>query len=122
MPIIQFPVLGVDDVDRAARFWTALLDYRERDDYRSARWRTLDPASGTGPSLALQLSSTPAQPAPRTHLDIGVHGEAEQQATADRVCELGGARVDWDQFPDDPDFIVVEDTEGNRFCLVDLDH
>lgn len=31
-------------------------------------------------------------------------------------------RVDWDSYPDDPDFIVLADTEGNRFCIVDLGH
>jgi hypothetical protein len=27
--------------------------------------------------------------------------------------------VDWDSYPEDPDFIVLEDPEGNRFCIVD---
>jgi len=26
------------------------------------------------------------------------------------------------RYPDDPDFIVLADTEGNRFCIVDLGH
>jgi hypothetical protein len=56
------------------------------------------------------------------HLDVGVHGVGEQQAMTELVCELGGRRVDWDQYPADPDFVVVADSEGNRFCLVDLDH
>lgn len=30
--------------------------------------------------------------------------------------------VDWDSYPADPDFIVLADTEGNRFCIVDLAH
>ena len=28
-------------------------------------------------------------------------------------------RVDWDRYPDDPDFVVLADTEGNRFCVID---
>jgi len=35
---------------------------------------------------------------------------------------LGASRVDWDRFPHDPDFIVLADPEGNRFCIVDLAH
>ena len=31
-------------------------------------------------------------------------------------------RVDWDLYPDDPDFVVLADTEGNRFCVVDTSH
>jgi hypothetical protein len=34
----------------------------------------------------------------------------------------GASRVGWDSFPDDPDFVVLADPEGNRFCIVDLDH
>jgi hypothetical protein len=30
--------------------------------------------------------------------------------------------VDWDSYPEDPDFIVLEDPEGNRFCIVDLSY
>jgi len=29
--------------------------------------------------------------------------------------------VPWD-YPDDPDFVVLADTEGNRFCVVDASH
>lgn len=122
MAMLQFPVLGVDDMTRAVRFWAELLGYVPDERDRTERWCSLRPADGQGGALALQLSATPPQPAPRTHLDIGVHGVDDQNSTADRVCELGGRRVDWDQWPDDPDFVVVEDTEGNRFCLVDLDH
>jgi len=31
-------------------------------------------------------------------------------------------RVDWDLFPNSPDFIVLADTEGNRFCIVNQGH
>jgi len=32
------------------------------------------------------------------------------------------AATDWECYPEDPDFIVLEDPEGNRFCIVDLSH
>lgn len=56
------------------------------------------------------------------HLDIAVHGVDDQQATAQLVQDLGEQLIDWADWPADPDFIVVADTEGNRFCLVDVDH
>jgi hypothetical protein len=43
-------------------------------------------------------------------------------SAADRLVSLGATRVDWDRFPDDPDFIALADTGGNRFCIVDLGH
>lgn len=118
---LRYPVLGCDDLERAVQFWSRLLDYCPRDGHRTDAWCTLDPRSGKGPSLALQLSATPVQGHPRMHLDLGVHGSFEQQAMTELVCELGGQRVDWDQYPNNPDFVVVADSEGNRFCLVDLD-
>lgn len=77
MITIQFPVLGVDDMDRAVRFWSALLGYQVRAAHRTDDWCTLDPVSGDGSSLALQLSTTPLQESPRMHLDLGVHGVEE---------------------------------------------
>ena len=59
---------------------------------------------------------------PRLHLDLHVTGLAEQESEAARLVSLGASRIDWDSYPDDPDFIVLADTEGNRFCIVDLAH
>ena len=43
-------------------------------------------------------------------------------AEADRLVSLGARRVDWDSYPDDPDFVVLADPEGNIFCIVDVSH
>jgi hypothetical protein len=32
---------------------------------------------------------------------------------------LGAVRVDWDRYPDDPDFIVLADPDSHRFCVID---
>ena len=41
---------------------------------------------------------------------------------AARLVGLVAERVDWDSYPDDPDFVVLADPDGNRFCIVDLGH
>ncbi len=43
-------------------------------------------------------------------------------AEADRLVALGAERLAWDSYPADPDFVVLADTEGNRFCIVDVNH
>jgi hypothetical protein len=48
-----------------------------------------------------------------------VRDAADQAAEVERLVSLGAARVDWDLYPDDADFIVLADTEGNRFCVID---
>lgn len=46
----------------------------------------------------------------------------EQLAEVERLVVLGARRVDWDRYPADPDFVVLADPDGNRFCIVDLSH
>jgi catechol 2,3-dioxygenase-like lactoylglutathione lyase family enzyme len=115
-------VLGVEDVRRAAAFWTQALGYQVREGGAVGHWTVLAPVAGAGPELALQQSQTLMQQHPRIHLDLSVDSVAEQAAEADRLVALGAARVDWDLYPDDPDFVVLADPDGNRFCIVDLSH
>ena len=115
-------VLGVTDRQRAIDFWCATLGYQVREDGFGGWAMVLAPPGGTGTIIALQRSETPPEDYPRLHFDLHVASVAEQEAEADRLVSLGAARVSWDSYPDDPDFIVLADTEGNRFCIVDLAH
>jgi len=120
--LIGVVALGVDDVDRAARFWCAALGYDVRRDGFGGWSTVLVPPDGGGTMIALQRSETPPRDHPRTHLDLHVADTDEQAAEVERLVSLGAQRVDWDGYPDDPDFVVLADTEGNRFCVVDLSH
>lgn len=116
-------VLGVGDVPRAADFWCAALGYQVRTDGFGGWATVLAPPDGApGTMIALQRSETPVQEHPRLHFDLHVTGAAEQTAEADRLLSLGAQPVDWDSFPEDPDFVVLADPDGNRFCIVDLGH
>ena len=115
-------VLGITDRQRAIEFWCAALGYQVREDGFGGWATVLVPPGGTGTIIALQFSETPPEDYPRLHFDLHVASAAGQAAEADRLTSLGAIRVDWDSYPDDPDFIVLADTEGNRFCIVDLGH
>jgi catechol 2,3-dioxygenase-like lactoylglutathione lyase family enzyme len=120
-------VLGVTDVRRAARFWQAALGYELPEDGFGGWATVLVPAAAGGAAadgakIALQRSTTPPERVPRMHLDLHVNGAAEQEAEVARLISLGAERVDWDHYPEDPDFVVLADPDGNRFCVVDLDH
>ena len=114
--------LGVTDVQRAAEFWSAALGYELREDGFGGWAKVLVPARGAGTAIALQPSQTPPQDHPRLHFDLHVADVGEQEAEAARLVSIGARRVSWDSYPEDPDFIVLEDPEGNRFCIVDLSH
>lgn len=115
--------VGVDDVERAATFWCGALGYERRTDGFGGWDLVLTPLPGVaGTQLALHRSHTPAQSHPRLHMDLHVADANEQVAQVARLVELGARRVEWDSYPEDPDFVVLEDPSGNRFCVVDLSH
>jgi len=122
--VLNFGVvaLGVTDVQRAAEFWSAALGYTLREDGFGGWAKVLVPTDEAGTAIALQLSHTRPQTHPRLHFDLHVTDAGEQEAEAARLISLGARRVDGDSYPEDPDFIVLEDPEGNRFCIVDLSH
>ncbi|MEU5292561.1 VOC family protein [Streptomyces umbrinus] len=112
-------VLGVEDVRRATAFWTEALGYVPREEPEDD-WVVLVPPQGaTGPQLALGLSETPVQEIPRVHLDLYAGDAADQAAEVDRLVSLGAQPVDWHLYPEDPDFVVLADPDGNRFCVID---
>jgi catechol 2,3-dioxygenase-like lactoylglutathione lyase family enzyme len=115
-------VLGVTDVQRAAEFWSVALGYMLREDGFGGSSKVLMPPDEARTAIALQLSQTAPQAHPRLHFDLHVADVSEQEAEAARLVSLGGRRVDWDNYPQDPDFVVLEDPDGNRFCIVDLSH
>ncbi len=115
--------MGAEDVERAVSFWSRALGYEPVMFPESGNEFTiLVPPTGEGTRLALQRAETPPQERPRVHLDLVVDSAAEQSAEINRLVDLGAKRVDWDLYPPDPDFVVLADPEGNRFCVVDASH
>ena len=115
-------VFGAEDVDRAVAFWAAVFGYEVvRFPGSENDFTILVPPDRIGTRIAVQRSLTPVQEQPRIHVDLVVDTAAEQSAEIDRLTGLGATRVPWD-YRDDPDFVVLADTEGNRFCVVDASH
>jgi catechol 2,3-dioxygenase-like lactoylglutathione lyase family enzyme len=100
-------VLHVSDTDRAAEFWSRALGYARQQDEPDF----LVPPTGEGLRLHLDEDD-------RTHLDLWVDRElSDLESEVDRLVALGATRVDW-VYPDDADFVVLADTEGNLFCVI----
>ena len=104
-------VVNVSDRSRAAEFWGKALDYEIRGGrVTEDESAVLISAAASGASLALDEDD-------RMHLDLHVDSQAELDAEVDRLIGLGARRADW-TYPDDADFVVLADTEGNVFCVV----
>ncbi|HUC57590.1 MAG TPA: VOC family protein [Streptosporangiaceae bacterium] len=121
MLTLGLTVLGVTDMRRAMIFWSLALGYDIVEGGDDSSWTELGPADEE-PLLALQFSDEPPQDHPRVHIDLDVPSAEEQSAEVARLVSLGARQVDWDSYPEDPDFVVLADTEGNIFCVVNTGH
>jgi len=108
-------VIRVDDVAREAEFWTAALDYVARDEEDDG-FRLLRPRDGRGPNLSLDRVKAGPRVPPRIHLDLYAEDKAGE---VQRLVGLGAREVHWDKRPADADYVILEDPEGNRFCVID---
>lgn len=104
-------VWGVRDLPGAIRFWTSALNYRLRNE-PDEDWAVLVPLEGPGVQLALSLVTS--EKARRHHLDLYA---SDQGAEVERLLALGARRAEW-RYEPDADFVVLEDPDGNRFCVV----
>lgn len=100
-------ILHVSDASRAAEFWSRAVGYVRQPDAPDF----LVPPNGEG--IRLHLDETD-----RTHLDLWVDRElSDLETEVNRLVALGATRVDW-VYPEDADFVVLADTEGNLFCVI----
>ena len=108
-------VIRVTDLEAQTAFWTAALDYVARPEAANWDFALLTPRSGTGPNVSLDMHPAPRPLPPRIHLDLYAE---DQSAEVARLIELGAKEVHWDKRPADADYVILEDPEGNRFCVV----
>lgn len=108
-------VIRVDDLERQKEFWTKALDYEPTSD-ADDDFALLHPRVGVGPNVSLDRVRSMVQVPPRIHLDLYAE---DQAAEVERLMGLGAREVHWDKRPPDADYVIMEDPEGNRFCVID---
>lgn len=109
-------VIDCNDLARMLAFWQRALGYVPRDapgtddDFVVLR----DPA-GHGVNVSLQRVPEPRRGKNRLHLDLYT---GNQQHEVERLLDLGATRAPRTPEPGD-DFVLLQDPEGNVFCVVD---
>ena len=69
------------------------------------------------PTSRSTWASPALRPFPHIHLDLYAH---DQVAEVERLVGLGARRVtDWPYPDEEHDYVVLEDPDGNRFCVID---
>jgi catechol 2,3-dioxygenase-like lactoylglutathione lyase family enzyme len=108
--------MRVEDLERQKAFWTAALGYVEAPEAADSDFALLRPRDGVGPNVSLDAHRSERPLPPRIHLDLYAD---DQAAEIERLLALGARRVEWARRPADADYVILEDPEGNRFCVVD---
>jgi catechol 2,3-dioxygenase-like lactoylglutathione lyase family enzyme len=115
-------VLDCRDPDRLAGFWCAVLGYevvgREGADLELAPPGTRFGGDGVL-TLVLSRSDDPRRGKLPLHLDVSPAG-GDQQAELARLLALGARPADVGQDGTES-WVVLQDPEGNEFCLLRTD-
>ncbi len=104
-------VWGVQDVFRSVAFWSEALDYKLKYP-ASEDWAILIPKDGQGVQLSISKVSSPK--ARRHHIDLFTDDREKEVC---RLLALGATRKEWNYSPD-ADYVVLQDPDGNPFCVV----
>jgi predicted enzyme related to lactoylglutathione lyase len=109
-------VVNVQDMRRAVGFWEAALGYQRREATWDPEFMMLvDPERRRLP-VSLQITDSEPQEPVRVHLDLYTD---EQERHVQRLVQLGATVVDEWPYPEDADFVVLRDPDGNEFCVID---
>jgi catechol 2,3-dioxygenase-like lactoylglutathione lyase family enzyme len=109
-------VIRCYEFDRMFAFWRDALHYVATQP-PSNGWVILRDPRGRGPNLSLDQSpERRSGKRSRLHLDLYT---TDQEGEVDRLVRIGAARYPWRYRPDD-DFVVLEDPDGNLFCVVEV--
>jgi catechol 2,3-dioxygenase-like lactoylglutathione lyase family enzyme len=106
-------VIHCYEFDRMVTFWQSALRYIPREP-ASDGWVVLRDPEGKGPNLSFQARQRRSGRRSWLHLDLYTnHRESEVQ----RLVKLGVARYPW-RYGAHADYVVLEDPDGNLFCVV----
>lgn len=110
-------VLNCNDPELLARFWSEVLGYVELD--REDGYIEIGPPAGFGgpqPTIILSPSSNPRTGRLPLHIDVNPV-DRDQAAELERLLALGARPADVGQTGDE-NWHVLQDPEGNEFCLL----
>jgi len=107
-------VFRVSNLELMADFWCAALDLIPRED-GSGDFRLLRPRTGPGPNISLDAHYSERTLPPRIHLDLYADDQIQE---VERLITLGARKIDWENQPVISDYVILEDPEGNRFCVI----
>ena len=104
------------EFDKMLTFWQEALHYVPSNP-PAGGWVILTDPGGNGPNLSLDQIPEPRS-GKRSHLHLDLYTD-DQPAEVERLVALGAKRYPW-RYPEGADYIVLEDPDGNLFCVVQI--
>jgi hypothetical protein len=106
-------VIHCHEFERMVAFWQEALHYVPREPARGG-WVVLRDPEQRGPNLSFQARETQRPARNWLHLDLYTDNQDDE---VERLIRLGAVRPRW-RYPASADYVVLEDPDGNRFCVV----
>jgi catechol 2,3-dioxygenase-like lactoylglutathione lyase family enzyme len=108
-------VIDCINFDKMLAFWQEALHYVPREPAQGG-WVVLRDPDGRNVNVSLNQVSERLMGRNWLHFDLYT---SDQEGEVKRLLKMGATRHPQTYEPDD-DFIVLEDPDGNLFCVVDL--
>jgi catechol 2,3-dioxygenase-like lactoylglutathione lyase family enzyme len=103
------------EFDKMLAFWQDALHYVPREPATDG-WVVLRDPEGRTPNVSLNQVRKRRTGRSRLHLDLYAN---DRDAEVERLVKIGATRYPWRYRPG-ADFIVLEDPDGNLFCVVQV--
>lgn len=105
------------DAESMARFWSEVLRWtRSKGEVPGNPFWLVGPDGDASPRLVFVDVPEPKRAKNRVHLDLLPHDGPQDQEVA-RIESLGGSIVDDRRGANPGGWVVMEDPEGNEFCV-----
>jgi hypothetical protein len=108
-------VIDCNEFDKMLAFWQEALHYVPRKPAHGG-WVVLRDSEGRSPNISLNQVPEKRSGRNRLHLDLYTDN---REGEVKRLLKIGATRHTQTYDPDD-DFRVLEDPDGNLFCVVQI--
>jgi catechol 2,3-dioxygenase-like lactoylglutathione lyase family enzyme len=109
-------VIDCSEFDKMLAFWQEALHYVPREPAKDG-WVVLRDPEGRNPNVSLNRDPEKRLGGNRLHVDLYTDN---REYEVKRLLKIGATRHPQTYEPDD-DFLVLEDPDGNLFCVVQKD-
>jgi catechol 2,3-dioxygenase-like lactoylglutathione lyase family enzyme len=106
-------VIDCNEFDKMLAFWQVALHYVPKEPAKGG-WVILRDPEGRSPNISLNQVSEKRRGRNRLHLDLYTDNREKE---VKRLLKIGATRHPQEYEPGD-DFVVLEDPDGNLFCVV----